>query len=110
MTASLQPGQFAWIKLGGSPWTLEEHPFSFASSGRGVTASSSASRRWATSRRSSASVEPGTRAYLDGPHGAFSIDRYPAAGYVLIAGGIGITPILSMLRTMADRGDPGPSR
>jgi subtilisin family serine protease len=27
-----EPGQFAWIKLAGSPFTLEEHPFSFASS------------------------------------------------------------------------------
>jgi predicted ferric reductase len=27
-----EPGQFAWIKIAGSPFTLEEHPFSFASS------------------------------------------------------------------------------
>jgi predicted ferric reductase len=53
-------------------------------------------------------VPVGTRAYVDGPHGAFSIDRYPAAGYVLIAGGVGITPFMSILRTMADRGDPRP--
>ncbi|MBA2670649.1 MAG: oxidoreductase, partial [Gemmatimonadetes bacterium] len=45
---------------------------------------------------------------LDGPHGAFSIDRYPAVGYVFIAGGVGITPIMSFLRTMVDREDPRP--
>ena len=26
------PGQFAWLKLAGSAYTLEEHPFSFSSS------------------------------------------------------------------------------
>jgi ferredoxin-NADP reductase len=37
-----------------------------------------------------------------------SIARYPSAGYVFIAGGIGVAPIVSMLRTMADRGDRRP--
>jgi ferredoxin-NADP reductase len=53
-------------------------------------------------------VLPGTSAYVDGPHGAFTIDRYPAAGYVFFAGGVGITPFMSILRTMADRRDPRP--
>jgi len=33
------------------------------------------------------------------------IDRHPFSGYVFIAGGIGIAPIMGMLRTLADRGD-----
>lgn len=53
-------------------------------------------------------MKPGTAAYLDGPHGAFSIDRYEAAGYVFIAGGVGITPMRSFLLTLADRRDPRP--
>jgi predicted ferric reductase len=53
-------------------------------------------------------IPEGTDAYVDGPHGAFSMDRYEAAGYVFIAGGVGITPFMSMLRTMADRRDPRP--
>lgn len=102
------PGQFAWIKLAGSPFTLEEHPFSFSSSaerpGRiefGIKALGDFTRRIGE-------VAPGTRAYLDGPHGAFSIDRYPAVGYVFLAGGVGVTPIICFLRTMADRRDPRP--
>ncbi|MEX1024663.1 MAG: ferric reductase-like transmembrane domain-containing protein [Planctomycetota bacterium] len=103
-----EPGQFAWIKLHRSAFTLEEHPFSFTSS---------AERRdriefgiQAVGDFSSAipDVPPGTRAYVDGPHGAFTIDRHPAAGYVLFAGGIGVAPFLSVLRTMADRKDPRP--
>lgn len=103
-----QPGQFAWIKLAGSPWTMEEHPYSFSSSAEdpkrvefGIKALGDFSGRIGD-------IPVGTMAYLDGPHGAFSIDRYQAPGYVFLAGGVGITPILSFLRTMADRGDPRP--
>ena len=104
-----QPGQFAWIKLAGSPFTLEEHPFSFASSAEqphrlefGIKALGDFSGRVGA-------IAVGTAAFVDGPHGAFSIDRYQAPGYVFVAGGVGITPMMSCLRTMADRGDPRPA-
>ena len=44
---------------------------------------------------------------LDGPHGSYS-GRPHAERFVLIAGGIGITPIISLLRTAADAGDCRP--
>jgi predicted ferric reductase len=103
-----EPGQFAWIKLAGSAFTLEEHPFSFASSAERRDRIEFGIKALGDFSSAIASVPPGTRAYVDGPHGAFSIDRYPAAGYVLFAGGVGITPFMSVLRTMADRGDPRP--
>ncbi len=54
-------------------------------------------------------VQNGQKAYLDGPYGAFSIDRHSVApGYVFVAGGVGIVPIMSMLRTLADRNDRRP--
>jgi len=46
---------------------------------------------------------------VDGAYGSFTCDRYPQAkAFILIAGGIGITPIMSMLRTFADRKDKRP--
>lgn len=54
------------------------------------------------------SVAPGTRAYLDGPYGTFTIDRHTAPGYVFVAGGVGITPVMSILQTLADRHDRRP--
>jgi 3-phenylpropionate/trans-cinnamate dioxygenase ferredoxin reductase subunit len=52
---------------------------------------------------------PGTKAYLDGPYGVFTIDRYgDSAGFVLVAGGVGITPIFSILLTAAERNDDRP--
>ncbi|TYB53483.1 hypothetical protein FXF51_49445 [Nonomuraea sp. PA05] len=55
-----------------------------------------------------AGLRPGTRAYLDGPHGVFTPDRNEGPGFVLIAGGVGIGPLMSMLRTFADRDDRRP--
>lgn len=103
-----QPGQFAWIKVDGSPWTLEEHPFSFASSAERTDRIEFGIKALGDFTKAVGDIREGTRAYVDGPHGAFSIDRYEAAGYVLVAGGVGITPFMSILRTMADRGDPRP--
>jgi predicted ferric reductase len=53
-------------------------------------------------------VPTGQRVYLDGPYGAFTIGN-PADMHVLIAGGIGVTPMMSMIRTLADRGDKRPA-
>jgi predicted ferric reductase len=105
---SFDPGQFAWIKLAGSAFTLEEHPFSFASSAERRDRIEFGIKALGDFTSSIGDVPAGTRAYVDGPHGAFTIDRYPAAGYVLFGGGVGITPFMSILQTMADRGDPRP--
>jgi len=53
-------------------------------------------------------LEPGTTVYVDGPHGVFSIDQDEGPGFGLIAGGVGIAGLISMLRTMADRQDVRP--
>jgi predicted ferric reductase len=44
---------------------------------------------------------------FDGPHGSYRPRRH-AERFVLIAGGIGITPLISLLRTAADTGDRRP--
>jgi predicted ferric reductase len=53
-------------------------------------------------------VAVGTRVYVDGPHGVFSMDGRQAPGYVFIAGGVGVTPLYSMLLTMRERQDVRP--
>jgi ferredoxin-NADP reductase len=49
-------------------------------------------------------LRPGTKIQVRGPRNNFVLA--PAAGYVFIAGGIGITPILPMIRAAAEAGVP----
>lgn len=46
---------------------------------------------------------------MEGPYGAFTLDD-GAEGAAFIAGGVGITPVISILRTLRDRGDRRPLR
>ena len=105
---SFLPGQFAWLTAWVSPFAVEEHPFSFSSSAAERGRLAFTIKELGDFTRRIGEMWPGQRIYLDGPHGAFTPDRHPAPGYVLIAGGVGITPIMSMLRTLADRGDSTP--
>ena len=102
------PGQFAWIKVGDSPYTLDEHPYSFASSAERTDRLSFGVKALGDFSERLQGIGEGTTVYGDGPHGAFSIDREQAPGYVFIAGGVGITPMMSFLTTLAERGDPRP--
>jgi predicted ferric reductase len=103
------PGQFAWLSLGSSPFAMREHPFSVASSAERPGRIELSIKELGDFTSTIGGVEPGAIAYVDAPYGTFGIDRQPAAeGYVFVAGGIGIAPLLSMLRTMADRGDGRP--
>ena len=49
-------------------------------------------------------VPQGLRVDLDGPYGAFTMGN-PADMHVLVAGGIGVTPMMSLIRTLADQAD-----
>jgi ferredoxin-NADP reductase len=54
-------------------------------------------------------LEPSATVLVDGPHGGFR-PPLPDAGYVLVCGGLGIAPALSLIRTLAGRGDRRPVR
>ena len=102
------PGQFAWLTVWGSPFKITGHPFSFSSSGAVTDGRVEMTIRNLGDFTSEIHKAPvGKRVYLDGPYGAFTIGN-PADMHVLIAGGIGITPMMSMIRTLADRRDIRP--
>jgi len=103
------PGQFVWLTLGASPFAMQEHPFSIASSPREDGRLELLVRELGDFTRGFDRVRPGDRAWVDGPWGSFSPDQHPgASGYLFVAGGIGLAPVLGMLRTLADRGDRRP--
>ncbi len=104
-----QPGQFAWLTIGGSPFRMREHPFSFSSGPAPADGRLQFTiKELGDFTRTVGRVSIGTTAYVDGPYGAFTIDRHQAAGAVFVAGGIGVAPIMSMLRALANRGDRRP--
>ncbi|MBE9211948.1 ferric reductase-like transmembrane domain-containing protein [Plectonema cf. radiosum LEGE 06105] len=104
-----QPGQFAWLTLEISPFRMREHPFSLASSAEHPDRIEFGIKALGDFTTTIKDVKPGTKAFLDGPYGVFTTDRYEnTAGFVFIAGGIGITPMMSMLLTLAERQDDRP--
>lgn len=103
------PGQFAWITVMASPFSEAEHPFSFSSSAEQPDSLTFTIKELGDFTRQIKTLQPGQKVYVDGPFGHFSIDRHShAEALVFIAGGVGITPMMSMLRTLAQRGDKRP--
>jgi predicted ferric reductase len=98
-------GQVAWLSVGHSPFSIEEHPFSYASSDLHPERLVFAIKELGNFTSKIGSFAPGTVAYVDGPYGTFDLDHHPMGEYVFIAGGIGCAPVMGMLRTLADRKD-----
>ncbi|MCP9487152.1 MAG: ferredoxin reductase family protein [Gaiellaceae bacterium MAG52_C11] len=48
-------------------------------------------------------LEPGADAVVEGPYGSFSNWNVPSGRQLWLAGGIGVTPFLSMARSLGDR-------
>lgn len=103
-----EPGQFAWITIDGSPFAITRHPFSISSSAEKAGRVALSIKAAGDFTREIGSLKPGATVYLDGPHGAFTMDRRDGPGLVFVGAGVGITPLMSMIRTMADRGDLRP--
>lgn len=104
-TLAHAPGQYAYLRFGSKAVSREEHPFTIASApgedGLRFTIRCAGDFTSLLPR-----VEPGETVWVDAPYGQFSYLTAPwARRLVFIAGGVGITPMLSMLRHMAAGGE-----
>jgi predicted ferric reductase len=99
------PGQFAWLKLPGIRSSLAEHPFSYSSSALEPERPAFTIQPYEGFSREVSRFAEGTRVLVDGPHGSFRLQP-GAPGCVLVAGGIGITPSMSVLWTADAQADP----
>jgi predicted ferric reductase len=94
-----QPGQFfLWrFMTPGRRW--EAHPFSLSAApdGRSLRISAKAVGDFT---RKLAGIKPGTSVIAEGPFGSLTASTRTHERVVLIAGGIGITPIRALLETM----------
>ncbi|MHB8410537.1 MAG: ferredoxin reductase family protein [Candidatus Acidiferrales bacterium] len=105
------PGQFMFLTPLDANFPLEEHPFTISSSPaqKGILTATIKSvgnftahvKNWTS----------GGHILVDGPHGKFSYLLHPHADrLVFVAGGVGITPLMSMMRFLRDTQDPRPIR
>ncbi|MEE2764714.1 MAG: ferredoxin reductase family protein [Pseudomonadota bacterium] len=100
-----QAGQFVWLNVGRNPFSLHEHPFSICSAPGTGPDISFMIKELGDFTRTVGRIPTGTLAYLDGPYGNLSIEGRTEPGVALIAGGVGLAPLLGILRQMQDTGD-----
>ena len=104
---SYAPGQFVFISFNSPQISHEVHPFTLSSTPtrpESLQITVRCSGDWTDKINT---VREGDTAYIWGPFGHFThlLEPYDRE-IVMIAGGIGITPMLSMLRHMSDTGYP----
>lgn len=93
-----QPGQFAFFSFE-QPKFTEQHPFSFTSN-PGENNISIAVKALGDYSQNMQNINVGTICQIEGPHGRFSYKYFPKKDQVWIAGGIGVTPFISMARSL----------
>lgn len=94
-------GQFAFVRFADRQIHDEEHPFTISAG------SDDESLRFCIKGLGDftnyvQNLKPGTKALVDAPYGNFSFTKTPSARQVWIAGGIGITPFLSMAASLPE--------
>jgi predicted ferric reductase len=101
------PGQFQFIRIRRKSRWSEEHPFTIASSPARNEEICLTIKGCGDFTSQIGLVQKGELATIHGPFGRFSHLFYPEErDLVFIAGGVGITPHISMLRYMRDTRDP----
>lgn len=108
--SSFEAGQFYWVTIGASPFSLREHPFSASSAPEELPSIRFLIQEAGDFTDTIGSVPPGTTTYLDGPYGIFTTDGRDAPGLAFVAGGVGIAPVLSILRHLRAHDDSKPVR
>ena len=104
-----EAGQVAWISTGHSPMVLSRNPFSYSGSSEREGEIRFSIKNLGDFTSTIPHLKKGERVYVDGPYGTFNLnDPRMKNGLVLIAGGIGLAPVMSILNTMADREDKRP--
>ena len=106
---SYQAGQFVWMTEGGRRFPLFDHPFSIADSPL-RSGLSLIVKEAGDFTNKIGELAPGTAIGIDGPYGDFTLESHEARNVLLLAGGVGIAPIMGLLRDMVARRDPRPVR
>lgn len=114
--ASRQAGQFVVLRVPGRPDLNEPHPFTLSGPAPGIVPGEEAARQGrdlplqctikeaGDFTRTFLAAKPGETVLLEGPYGQFLHDVWMHERLALLAGGVGATPFLSLLRSFAVTG------
>jgi len=102
-------GQFIWMTLAPNRPPFHDHPFSIASAASDLPRLRIMIHESGDCTNEFGQVAPGTRVAIDGPHGSF-VRPEGQAPVVMIAGGVGIAPLLGILEEAFALGDQRPFR
>ena len=101
-----KPGQFAFLSVHNQRISPEPHPYTIASSPSNPEELEFVIKTSGDYTSQLDLIEKGDEVHVNAPFGVFTYLNFPAEqDLVFVAGGIGITPFLSMLRWMKDK-DP----
>ena len=98
-----EAGQFVLVRFLAPGVRWETHPFSISQPPDGQEIRLTIKQLGDFTRRIPA-LSPGTRVVIDGPHGIFTARRAQSPKVLMIAGGIGITPIRSVAEVLLAAG------
>lgn len=100
------PGQFAFVTFLSSKLPRERHPWTITSTPTRPAGLIFTIKGSGDFTRQIGDLRPGDRAIVEGPYGLFSHLAYAGdEELVFLAGGVGATPMLSMLRHLQDMND-----
>ena len=99
----IKAGQFMRYAFQQPGYRLQAHPFSMSQAPDGKEIRLTAKAIGDFTRDMIPKVKVGTKVVIDGPYGVFTEDKIQQDKLLFIAGGIGITPIYSILEDMGNR-------
>lgn len=104
-------GQFMFLKLSRKGFRSEEHPFTLSSSPTQEGVAEVTIKESGDFTRTIGKTQVGDRADIEAAFGRFTLAQArsaPSGELLFIAGGVGVTPFISMLRDLRNRGDVRP--
>jgi predicted ferric reductase len=104
-----EAGQFVWLNVGNSPFSLFENPFSISSAPASGSCLQFVIKEFGDFTETLGQIKQGARAYVDGPHGNLVVSGHAEPGVALIAGGVGIAPLIGILRQLRHEKDERPT-
>lgn len=100
-----KPGQYLtfWLEISGHPPLKRNYSISGAADGRGYRITVKREPRGIASNWLHDEVAPGAVLKVAPPAGEFFLPERPERPVVLLSGGVGLTPMVAMLETIAER-------